>query len=185
MSYQTKAEQKRELDQISKEYEKTTQKIQQHMLENRSSFENLESPKWDKNNNNLFESLYYCPHNITGFNQKKIELFKPHFPEETEKIEALIAIRKSIKETEIKPIEKETPAEVKVLKTIKEIMETRKVSFIKGLELVNIFGKLNVSTNVHQVINQHGTVFPRCFFYLNGQMTALSTILAIAEETKK
>lgn len=79
------------------------------------------------------------------------------------KIEDLVAIRKSIKETEIKPVEKETPAEAKILKTIKEIMDARKASFIRGLELVEVFGKLNVSVNVHQVTNQHGTVFPRCF----------------------
>lgn len=72
MSYQTKAEQKRDLDQIDQEYEKISDKIQNYLLKNRNSFVGLEAPKWDKNSKNLFESLYYYfPYNIAVFTQKK------------------------------------------------------------------------------------------------------------------
>jgi hypothetical protein len=65
------------------------------------------------------------------------------------------------------------------------MMELRKSQYARGLELHEIFGNLRVSANVHMVRNQHGTTFIRAFYYMDGKLTPLNMILAVAQEIQR
>jgi hypothetical protein len=70
----------------------------------------------------------------------------------------------------------------RIQKSLREIMEAKKVQYIAGVEMYEYFGGANVSANAHYVVNQSGTEFMRVFYYLNGRITALNMIIAIVQE---
>ena len=98
----------------------------------------------------------------------------------------LIALRKAIKDAKIIPVEpKVDPKVVAVRAKIEDIIALRKEQYGHALELGELFGGLPVYTNWHWVQNQYGTIFPRCFFYLDGKLTPLNIIVAAAEELER
>lgn len=103
------------------------------------------------------------------------------------KIDSMAKLRMAIKETEITPPMKSEEKIVKdyVLKSIEEIMEAKRVQFLEGYELTELFGNARVNVSSHYVTNQHGTTFVRNFFYLHGKLTSLNMILAIVGKHKE
>lgn len=112
----------------------------------------------------------------------------------------MIALRLAIKAADIAPPPARPELEVKaevVRRSIVEEMERRKAMFIEGLDLGRVFAELfprknkagetipsaslPVSVNSHWVHGHKGTNFTRNFFYLNGKLTPLQTIMAIAQ----
>ena len=95
----------------------------------------------------------------------------------------LIALRATIKAADIKPAPQRDPdaqrAEI-VRKTILEELQHRKEAYVQGLDIARLLGGLAVTVNAHLVYGHKRAIFTRSFFYLNGQLTALRTILAIA-----
>lgn len=100
-------------------------------------------------------------------------------------IDEIVAFRNSVKSAEIVKFERVESARVKAVaqknKSIKEFMEQRKIQVMEGVEMAKLFGGLHVTASAHLVVNEHGTRFFRVFYYLNGKLTALSVIIAIAE----
>lgn len=98
----------------------------------------------------------------------------------------LINLRAEAKAAAIQPVAKVnivTETEKKVRETLKEMIERKTAQFHEGVRLVEIFGRLPVSVTPHWVVNDKGTGFIRCFYYLNGKLTALNVILAVLEAT--
>lgn len=114
-----------------------------------------------------------------GEDKAKVELVADQFDD-------LAALRLQIKNAEIvKVVKEESPLVAKIHMSIMAEMEKRKEQFAHGIKLVEIFGRLPVSMNVHLVTNQFGTTFPRTFFYMNGKLTQLNMIIAILQATAK
>lgn len=70
----------------------------------------------------------------------------------------------------------------RVQKSLRDIMEAKKLQYVQGVELYELFGGANVYANAHYVVNQFGTEFMRVFYYYNGRVTALNMIIAIVQE---
>lgn len=137
----------------------------------------------DGENEKRYNELYWSIPDLHCWRPKHSKMFA-EFPEIVAEAESLFELRNAIKAAEIEPKkEKEIdPREEKVYKAIAAEMEARKASFVRGLDLAEIFGGLSVYANSHMVTNSHGTTFPRTFFYLFGKLTALDVIIAVHEK---
>lgn len=141
-------------------------------------------------NTEPFNKLYWgLPSGLHQWREKHSILFSDRFSSQVKEIEDLVELRESIKNTDVIPPVKinspEDKKEKEVLKSIEEIMETKKIQFLEGYKLAEIMGGLNVYVNSHYVINSYGTQFIRNFFYLNGKLTSLNTICAISCKHKE
>ena len=123
------------------------------------------------------------PFALSSIRPKHFELFSGH---DQVILTVLVDMRKAIKNAEIILVEASENvkrAEV-VRKTLREEMDARQEIYINGYDLSKILG-LNVSANAHYVRHSKGTEFIRYFYYLNGNLTALNTIIAIAQKLEK
>ena len=176
MSYKSKAEQKRELEKVSKEYDK----IRSSMMDKMLNEKNAGRPQ-------MMNTLYWnTPHYLHQFSEGHATLFSDDFKNEVKQIFELKQIRQSIKDTPIDPKpEPKNKRETEIVNSIKEIMERNKKNYITGLELHKHFGYLPVYVNAHLVTNAYGTTFVRHFFYMDGKLTALNVILAVLDTIKR
>ena len=123
------------------------------------------------------------PFSLFHVREQHVQIFA-EFEVSRDLIRSLVDLRAAIKDAEIAPApaKSEVEAEVAAIrKSIIEEMEARKAQFIEGLEVARLFGGLPVSVNAHLVHGHKGAIFVRHFFYLNGKLTPLNMILAIAE----
>lgn len=129
--------------------------------------------------------VYWNMADLHNWKAKHSELAVSVFPEAkiyVEQIEALVDLRKVIKSAEIVRVERREHAKVaEVTRTIRDIMETNKAHYARGLELNKIFKGLPIYANVHYVVNQFGTEFLRAFYYMDGILTPLNVIIAVFE----
>ncbi|APQ14764.1 hypothetical protein BJP27_24445 (plasmid) [Pseudomonas oryzihabitans] len=94
----------------------------------------------------------------------------------------LAALRTSIKSAPIVPVErKQCDVTTKALTTLRELMEKRGQQYARGVRLTEVFGRLPVYANAHLVTNQHGTTFVRVFWFMLGELTPLSMIMAVLQ----
>lgn len=102
--------------------------------------------------------------------------------------EQCVALYTTYKTAEIQPVEANTEQkqiEQNVQKSIMQIMEQRKETFNRCLNLQTVFGTMGVSVNVHLVHGHKGAIFPRCFYYVFGVLTPLNTIIAAMQEADR
>ena len=171
--YSSKAEQKRELDQLSKSYDMTTRYMQDQMLGDREYGGEVDKLYWE------------VPHYLHQWNEKKYKMFEAKFPSRVREVKALNEMRDAIKATPIcKPEPKADSLEKKITKSIHEMLELRKKQYARGINLSEYFGGLKVTGNAHLVTNQYGTTFVRVFYYMHGEFTPLQVIIAVAQELK-
>ena len=109
-----------------------------------------------------------------------------HMPiagEWADEIHALTELRETLKLTEIRKPEPKAKDEriEKVETSIRSEMERIGKMYHEALDLGRLFNGLNVSANVHMVVNQYGTRFIRAFYYLEGKRMPLNVILAAAD----
>lgn len=139
--------------------------------------------------NDKWEELYWMiPHNLFQWKSKHSEAHSSdNLSSIVNKIDKLVDLRNAVKETDITPPIKseEKIFKDRVLKSIEEIMKAKKVQFLEGYELTEIFGNARVNVSSHYVTNQFGTTFIRNFFYLYGKLTSLNMILAIIGKHKE
>lgn len=102
-------------------------------------------------------------------------------------LEEIVQLRVAVKTMEVVKYEKpiEQVRVERVQKSLAEQMQYRKEAFERGVELTHMFKRQGISVRGHYVIGHKGTIFPRFFYYLHGKLTALNTILAVAEETEE
>lgn len=118
-------------------------------------------------------------HQIRDKHFPTIEKWSDHGPI----VRDLIALRAAIKGAELAPAPvNEEKAKIETIRrSIIEEIEMRKAQFIEGLEMARHFKGLPVSVNAHWVYGHKGARFIRHFFYLNGKLTPLNMIMAIAQ----
>ena len=177
MAYASKAEQKRELEQLNRQYHKINEAMQTKQLEARR----------DNGDPALMELYWERPHDLHQFTAKKRDMFRPYFPDEVAEIEALLELREAVKASEIRKVEAnpQRKLEDRITADLKALMERQERQYVTGLEMTRYFGTMPVSVNAHFVVNQYGTTFVRCFYYLHGKLTALNTIMAIKDTYKR
>lgn len=128
------------------------------------------------------------PESLHHWNSKRAEkvlVVLPEVSDQVQMINELRGFRETIKAVEVVPPVKTNSEEVRITKSIRELMEQRKTQYERGLELSDLFGGLAVHANVHYVTNQHGTTFLRAFYYMHGNLTPLNVIIAVAQERTK
>jgi hypothetical protein len=145
--------------------------------------------KGDKSREEAMEKAYWMNLDLHVWNQKRRDELLSYLPEAeaiADKFDDLAALRQAIKSAEIVKAERKADERVEAVQsTIRKMMELRKSQYARGLELHEIFGNLRVSANVHMVRNQHGTTFIRAFYYMDGKLTPLNMILAVAQEIQR
>ncbi len=133
-----------------------------------------------------WNDLYYSFPALHVWKAKHADAYAA-YPEAVSRMNRLAELREAIKAAPINaPVRDAGKERVEtVRKSLIEIMEARKASFVEGVRLVEVFGKLPVSVSAHYVTNDKGTTFLRHFFYLNGKLTALNVILAVLDATRE
>lgn len=104
-------------------------------------------------------------------------------------VKDMLELRAAIKDAHVAVVPKTDRIERKaaeVRQTIVQEMERRRARYIEELDIARMLGgKLNVTARSHYVIGHKGTKFVRSFFYLNGKLTALNTIIAVADQIER
>ncbi|PHM72362.1 hypothetical protein Xekj_00641 [Xenorhabdus sp. KJ12.1] len=150
----------------------------------------------DSGQDEYYTALYYnaMPADLIRWQDKHSQNIRAILSDEKSEeiifhIEELLDLRKEIAAAPvIKPM-KETEGKKKQITAIKEhifakIARLNKV-YERAISLLEIFGGLNVHCNAHLVTNSYGTKFIRVFYYLDGKLTPLDTILAAYGEHKR
>jgi hypothetical protein len=99
-------------------------------------------------------------------------------------IEKLVELRTAIKAAPVNaPARKEpSPYEVKARETLMDLCKRRNSQYLRAIDLAAVFNGLPVSANTHSCVADTGTPYLRTFYYLAGEFTALSVIIAAADE---
>lgn len=168
----SQAAKKRAIDSLNRAYDLIKSQMQGEILEQRKA-----SPEQFE----ALTDLYYSVPDLHHWKEKHDTLFSG-YPLHVEQIKMLIELRGAIKGAEIIIVERpevEVKAE-QVRKTIAEEMAQREQQYIENLDLAKLFNGLKVSVNAHYVNHFKGTTYTRYFFYLNGKLTSLNMIMAVA-----
>ena len=119
------------------------------------------------------------PNGLYQIREKHFKLFEEKHHENLRRI---VTLRAMFKDTPIvKPAPKSdtvTKKQNEVLETVVEMIARQKARYYEVLEVGRLFGGLNVTVIPHEVTNQYRTTFTRCFYYLDGKVTALHIICA-------
>jgi hypothetical protein len=135
-----------------------------------------------------FFAAHDLPFDLHNFRDRHFATLEAFLPGASETVRNLIDLRTAIKGAEIVPPAKDITKvrTAKVLTHLKDLMERRKAQFLEAVDLTEVLGEEGViihglTANTHYVYGHKGTNFLRTFFYLNGKLTPLNTILAGAE----
>lgn len=129
------------------------------------------------------QPLYWLlPYDLHQFNEKKhIHPFNGDYAEIFEEMKYLKELRNTIKDAPIERVvspEKEYKEKAeKIEKSLKELFEHAMQEYDRALRLAEIFGRVPVSVTPHYV-HRDGGRFVRYFYFVNGKLTALNTIIA-------
>lgn len=170
--FTSKAAQKRAIDNLNRAYDLQKGAIHDILLAEAERGEG-----WNE--------LYWGLPDLHNWKPRHSEQYKT-FALQVVTIEQLVELRNAVKTAEITPPAKSEikVIEERVIKSIRDLLETRREQFLTGCRLVEVFGKLPVSINAHYVTNAHGTTFIRCFYYVNGRLTPLNTIICVLQTMK-
>jgi len=181
--FTSNASKKKALDYLNYSYEDLQGAFIRDAILNKPRDENKEMyPQW--------EELYWrVPSDLHTWKGEWINKLAQALPEISEifaQINDLYAMRQEIKAADVnKPQPKQVSEfEVKLHKSIADEMAKAKADYAYGIRIAELFGNLPVSINAHYVVNQYGTEFIRCFYYLDGIITKLSVIIALMQDIK-
>lgn len=192
--FQSKAGQKRALDELNRAYSDIRDALMKAILAARS-------PETETQNHEDYWAIPSDLHNVRGRHFEAAARYVDNFGI----VRDLLALRNAIKTADIAPPPARPELEVKtefVRRSIMEEMERRHTLFVEGLELGRMFAELYprtdksgeamgpsaslpVSVNAHWVRGHKGTDFVRHFFYLAGKLTPLITIMAVADQLER
>jgi hypothetical protein len=132
------------------------------------------------------EDYWALPFDLHQIRDKHTRLFKDDLRAD---LARLVELRRVFKEsTVVKPAPKDdriSEKQKQVTETVVDMINRRVAQYHQAVELGRIFGDLPVSVTPHLVTNEHNTTFTRCFYYLNGKLTALSVIMAALDTLKR
>jgi hypothetical protein len=102
-------------------------------------------------------------------------------------VQQLIDLRAAVKAAPVTPPQKdaEVAAVEAAQKSVLDLIKTRQAQYENAVALGELFGGLPVTMNWHYVQNQYNTIFPRCFFYLDGKLTPLNVLVAASQELER
>tara|TARA_Y100000385_G_C13050424_1_gene619495 strand:- start:148 stop:729 length:582 start_codon:yes stop_codon:yes gene_type:complete len=146
------------------------------------AFENLDNAYnklQNENDNDKMDAWLNLPYGLYQIRDKHFKFFEEKHHENLRRI---VTLRAMFKDTPIvKPAPKSdtvTKKQNEVLETVVEMIARQKARYYEVLEVGRLFGGLNVTVIPHEVTNQYRTTFTRCFYYLDGKVTALHIICA-------
>lgn len=170
--FSSKAAQRRALDSLNRAYD-----LQKGAIHDILLAETDRGEGWN--------DLYWGVPDLHNWKPRHSEQFKTFAPQ-VAAIEQLVELRNEVKAAEITPPAKSEAKviEERVIKSVRDLLETRRAQFLEGCRLAEVFGKLPVSVNAHYVTNAHGTTFIRCFYYMAGRLTPLNTIICVLQTMK-
>jgi hypothetical protein len=177
MNFATKSEQKANLKALNKLAEKEGENLRDALLIIRNDTTDLEKKE------ELNDLYYAVPYYLSMWTKNKRKMFKS-FPEFVSTMDALKEQYNEVKNADICPVAKDT-AEI-VDETAKDIIKDMLNSGkkVEDHNISKLFDGLKVTVNAHYVY-RNGSSFIRCFWYLNGNVTAYNKIVAIVAERKK
>jgi hypothetical protein len=183
--FNTMADKKRCLEDVSRAYDVARHLISDGLLNLRST-----GAMTDED----MQPLYWAvPFQLNHYRPKHSDMFRGFFPEAVETIEYLVQLREQVKAQPIVKVAPKVSVEqaIKVEyieKTLAQIFAYNMAQYERGLKINEVFGGLHVSVTPHWVFRDGGK-FIRYFYFMEGKMTALNTILAvmqtIADEKEK
>lgn len=185
--FTVKARQQEALADVTCAYEQVRRQVQDACLTTKDR--NPETGRMNDAVENVYWNLADYPHN---FKQKHVDMIRAAFGTEQDEaiaqMQYLAQLRNEIKAAPITPAAKDDTlkqVERRVQESIQDMIARKVAQFHHGVELVEIFGNLPVSVVPHYAVHQSGTGFIRCFYYMNGKLTALNVILAVLDATRK
>jgi len=186
-AFPSKASQRQAINHVNRAYESFTSLFHDEVIASApygGDLGDLTSEQW------IERGAYFrqrdIPFSLHHVRDRHFDIIEANLPGGSVLVRDLIALRNAITAAEIIPAEPKTDPKVAAIRAkIEDIIALRREQYGHALELGEIFGDLPVYTNWHWVQNQYGTIFPRCFFYLNGKLTPLSIIIAAAEELER
>lgn len=163
---------------LNRAFDMLTATIRDGLLNAAPTREERDQPEWS--------ALYYGLPALHNWKPKHSEMFAS-FVEEVAEIQGLVEQRDVIKAAPVNaPIRKEpSPYEVKARETLMDLIERRQTQYLRAIDLAAIFNGLPVSANTHYCVADTGTPYLRTFYFLAGEFTPLSVILAAADELKR
>lgn len=198
----SKAAQKRAQDELSRAYEAIRDQAHNAQIAHANATAGLDTncdARW------AFFAANEMPFDLHQVRDRHLPIFAQWAPAEAGVIVDLINLRAAIKAAPLAPAPVKPEAEVKaetIRRSIVDEMARRKAVFVEGMEIGRMFAalyprkdkngadlgpaaSLPVTVNAHWVYGHKGAQFPRHFFYLNGKLTALQTIIAIADQLER
>lgn len=128
--------------------------------------------------------LYFSIPRLQHWKEKHNQMFAL-YPVYVEKIAQLVSLRSATKLAPVTPIETKMDNSYhkeseKIQEAVSSLLSKKNKQYIEGVQLAEMFNGLSVSVKAHRVSNARGTEFTRHFYYLEGKLTALNLIVAIA-----
>lgn len=128
--------------------------------------------------------LYFSIPRLQHWKEKHSQMFAL-YPVYVEKIAQLVSLRSATKLAPVTPIETKMDNSYhkeseKIQEAVSSLLSKKNKQYIEGVQLAEMFNGLSVSVKAHRVSNARGTEFTRHFYYLEGKLTALNLIVAIA-----
>lgn len=152
----------------------------------------LEQPYGERDNGTPLHTLYWILTDVAcrNFIKKSAQVLPLLGDRATEWMvlgEQCVALYTTYKNALINevPVSPVKEIEIKVQKTIKQMMDDRNEKFNRCLRLESLFGTMGVTANVHLVFGHKGTVYVRAFYYVMGVLTPLNTIIAAMQEADR
>ena len=176
MEFDSKAAQKKELFNLNNKFSNLMNKLGSKILDARMIYEQ-NSEIFD-----IYTELYWNrPNYLYQWNKKKANAFI-QFDSYVISANKLRAEYDKVKTAKINNSSKKFITGQDVKNDIYDILKKRKLDYVEGLVLSDKFGGLDVYVNAHMVFCDDRKPYVRHFFYLFGKLTALNTIIAVAEE---
>tara|TARA_R110000744_G_scaffold188642_1_gene307950 strand:- start:291 stop:890 length:600 start_codon:yes stop_codon:yes gene_type:complete len=126
---------------------------------------------------------YEIPFYIHEVREKHFKFFEEQYHE---KLRMIVDLRATFKETPVvKPEPKNdrvSKKQTQVTEAVFDMIQRHEARYYEVIEIGRLFGGLNVTVTPHQVTNQYRTTFTRCFYFLDGKLTALAIICAALEK---
>ena len=168
-SFVNKTRQKECLEDLNRAYDALREIVNVEYLETRT----FEDRREDDRHYKLYCGL---PYSLCNFRQKHFDEIVALYPQLSfvaQRLMNLYHLRDEVRATPInaKLIKEVCPKTARVEKSIADFMAKAKADYAHGISLMEEFGYMNVTANVHSVVNQYGTRFNRAFYYMDGKLT--------------
>lgn len=128
----------------------------------------------------LNDDYWNMPSELHRLREKHFSIVERHAPGLVDDARTLVDAYAAAKSATIVAKEQTETVEQQIIRDIKAEMERRKTNVLNQIDMSRKFG-MSVWANAHYVNHPTAGRIIRVFYYLNGKLTALSTICGIAQ----